>query len=77
MSALELPAAIAGSVDLLKFSEALARARPGGAPRPCARGVLVIEPATPPVQRCPACRGTGLDEDARCEFCRGTGRAGA
>lgn len=47
---------IAGSVNLLRFSEALARAGIIGrydAPR----GVLVIEPAP---ERCRACGGTGL-----------------
>ena len=69
-SASEVPAVIAGSVNLLKFSEALARAGIVGR-YDSARGVLVIEPVP---ERCRACGGSGLDDDARCDFCAGAGR---
>ncbi len=44
MSALEVPAVIAGEVNLLKFTEALARVGLVGR-HDATRGVLVIEPA--------------------------------
>lgn len=65
--ATEVPAMIAGSVNLLRFTEALARAGIVGRYDPV-RHVLVIQPAP---ERCRACGGTGLDDDARCEFCDG------
>lgn len=71
--ALEVPAVIAGSVNLLKFSEALARAGLIGR-YDAGRGILVIEPAIPAARRCLHCSGTGFEEDAACEFCGGTGR---
>lgn len=70
MSSLEVPAVIAGSVNLLKFSEALARAGLVGR-HDAARGVLMIEPVP---ERCPQCGGTGLEEDAVCDSCGGAGR---
>ncbi|MHB1871754.1 MAG: hypothetical protein ACYCT1_13015 [Steroidobacteraceae bacterium] len=73
--ALEVPAVIAGSVDLVRFSGALARAGIAGR-FDSARGLLVIEPAVAPPARCPECGGSGFDEDARCDFCDGTGREG-
>ena len=71
-AASEVPAVIAGSVNLIRFSEALARAGIVGR-YDADRGLLVIEPAP---ARCPECGGTGFDEDARCDFCDGTGREG-
>ncbi len=68
----EVPAVIAGSVNLLRFSEAIARAGLIGR-HDAARGVLVIESAA---LRCPECGGTGVDEDALCDVCDGTGREG-
>ena len=68
--ALEVPAVIASSVNLVRFSEALARAGLAGR-HDAVRGVLVIEPVP---ARCPECGGTGFDEDSRCDFCDGTGR---
>lgn len=68
---LDLPAVIAGSVNLLKFTEALARAGLVGR-HDAARGVLVIEPIP---ERCPQCGGTGLDEDGACDSCGGAGQA--
>ncbi len=75
MSALEVPAAIAGSVNLMAFSGALAQAGIVGR-FDADRGILVIEPALAPPAHCPECGGSGFDEDAACEFCDGTGRAG-
>ena len=72
-AAQEVPAVISGSVNLLRFTEALARAGIVGR-FDRARGVLVIEPVGPVVAPCLHCGGTGLEEDARCEFCDGTGR---
>lgn len=63
----EVPAMIAGSVNLMRFSEALAQAGIVGRYDPD-RGVLLIQPAP---ERCRACGGSGLDDDARCEFCDG------
>lgn len=67
----EVPAVIAGGVNLLRLSEALARAGLVGRHDPV-RGVLVISPAP---ERCRACGGTGLDEDAQCLVCDGNGMA--
>jgi hypothetical protein len=84
VSALEVPAAIAGSVNLVAFSGALAQAGIVGR-YDADRGILVIEPvrvrcsprrSPQPSVRCLECGGTGFDEDAACEFCDGTGRAG-
>lgn len=69
MSALEVPAVIASSVNLLRFTEALARAGIVGR-YDAERHLLVIEPAP---ARCFHCAGTGLDDDARCEPCGGIG----
>lgn len=67
--ALEVPAVIAGRVNLMRFSRALALA--GIVARfDAARGILVIEPAP---DRCRACGGSRLDDDAECEVCAGTG----
>lgn len=66
----EVPAVIAGSVNLLRFTEALARAGLVGR-HDGPRGVFVIEPVPAP---CPQCGGSGLDEDARCEACGGAGQ---
>lgn len=66
----EVPAIIAGSVNLMQFSEALARAGLIGR-HDAQRGVLVIEPLP---ARCRACGGSGLDEDSQCGVCDGTGR---
>lgn len=71
-AASEIPAVIAGNVNLLRFSEAIARAGLVGR-HDTTRGVLVIEAAP---ARCPECGGTGFDEDARCDLCDGTGREG-
>ncbi|MGA8094779.1 MAG: hypothetical protein WB823_11005 [Steroidobacteraceae bacterium] len=71
--ALDVPAIITASVNLLVFTEALARAGLVGR-HDAARGALIIEPATPAPRRCPECGGTGFDEDALCDFCDGTGR---
>ncbi|MGC8519680.1 MAG: hypothetical protein ACP5P4_14340 [Steroidobacteraceae bacterium] len=68
----EVPAVIASNVNVMRFSEALARTGILGR-YDAARGVLVIEPAP---ARCAECGGTGFDEDARCDFCDGTGREG-
>jgi len=73
--ALEVPAVIAGSVNLVAFSGALAQAGIVGR-FDADRGILVIEPALTLPARCLECGGTGFDEDAACEFCDGTGRAG-
>ena len=75
VDAREVPAVIAGSVNLMRFSEALARAGIVGR-FDSARGLLVIEPALTLPARCLECGGTGFDEDAACEFCDGTGREG-
>ncbi len=64
---------IAGSVNLMRFSEALALAGVVGR-YDAVRHVLVLEPARPAEARCLHCGGTGFEEDARCEFCGGTGR---
>jgi hypothetical protein len=71
-AASEVPAVIAGSVNLMRFAQALARAGLVGR-HDATRGVLVIEAAP---ARCPECGGTGFDEDARCDLCDGTGRKG-
>ena len=71
---LEVPAVIAGNVNLLRFSEAIARAGLVGR-HDADRGVLVIEEPQARAQRCPECGGTGFDEDAACEVCDGSGRA--
>ena len=63
----EVPAVIAGNVNLLRFTEALARAGLAGR-HDAERGVLVIEPVPAP---CRQCGGSGLDDDARCDFCDG------
>lgn len=73
--ALEVPAVIAPSVNLMRFSEALAIAGLVGR-HDSNRGVLVIQPAVVPPARCLECGGTGFDEDAKCDFCDGTGREG-
>ena len=73
--ALEVPAVIAPSVNLMRFSEALAMAGLVGR-HDSNRGVLVIEPAVVPRARCPQCGGAGFDEDARCDACDGTGLEG-
>lgn len=70
--ALEVPAVIAPEVNLLRFSEALARAGIVGRFNP-ARGILIIEPAGAPPARCPECSGSRCDEDAHCAACGGTG----
>ena len=72
---LEVPAAIAGSVNLMAFSGALAQAGIVGR-YDADRGILVIEPTFVPPARCPECGGSGFDEDAACERCDGTGRPG-
>jgi hypothetical protein len=60
MSTCEVPAVIAGSVNLLRFSEALARAGILGR-YDADRGVLVIEPAVAPLARCVERGGTGRE----------------
>ena len=75
MSATEVPAAIAGNVNLMAFSGALAQAGIVGR-YDADRGILVIEPALAPPARCVECGGAGFDEDAACEFCDGTGKSG-
>ena len=74
--ALEVPAVIAPSVNLMRFSEALALAGLVGR-HDASRGVLVIQPAVVPPARCLECGGTGFDEDARCDVCDGTGHEGS
>ena len=67
--ALEVPAVIAGNVDLLRLTNALATAGLVGR-FDGSRDVIVIEAAP---ARCPECGRTGLDEDATCGSCGGTG----
>ncbi len=72
----EVPAVIAGSVNLMAFSEALARAAIVGR-FDRERGVLAIEPAQGAQPKrgepryCPSCGGSGCDQDGPCEVCGG------
>jgi len=70
---LEVPAVIAGNVNLLCFSQAIARAGLVGR-HDADRGVLVIEEAQGCPRVCPGCGGTGREDDCACELCGGTGR---
>ena len=68
MSGPAVPAVIAGNVDLMRLSNALSRAGIVGR-FDGSRDVLIIEAAP---ERCRACGGTGLDDDAKCELCDGS-----
>jgi hypothetical protein len=70
---LEVPAVIAGNVNLLHFSEAIARAGLVGR-HDADRGVLVIEEAQGRLQVYRDCGGTAREDDGACELRGGTGR---
>lgn len=59
---LEVPAVIAGNVNLLRFAEAIARAGLVGR-HDADRGVLVIEEAQGRLRTCRDCGGTAREDD--------------